>query len=126
VRAIVAAVLLPVFVACTTLRPVPDANTYLSGSRPNQVWVRTGDGTVVLEGPRLLGDTLVGFVDGEYREFMPGEVHGVEVRQPAKWRTIALVSGLVVVGGVLVAVLASTGPSSEIPNPEQPPTLLGR
>jgi len=126
VRAMVAAVLLPVFVACTTLKPVPDANSYLSGSRPSQVWVRTGNGTVMLEGPRLLGDTLVGFVDGEYREFLPGEVSGVAVRQPAKWRTVALVSGLVIVGGVMLVVLAGSGPSGEIQGPEDPPTLRGR
>lgn len=121
-RRIVAVVLVFSLVSCTTLRPVADANTYLSTTRPSQVWVRTDRKTVMLEGPRLLGDTLVGFVDGEYREFLPGEVRGVDIRKPASGRTALLVSGMVVVGAFLIGVLASTGPSGNLPTPEDDPT----
>ena len=121
-RRIVAVVLVFSLVSCTTLRPVADANTYLSTTRPSQVWVRTEKKTLMLESPRLLGDTLVGFVDGEYREFLPGEVRGVDVRKPAGGRTALLVSGMVIVGAVLIGALASTGPSGNLPTPEDDPT----
>jgi hypothetical protein len=121
-RRIVAVVLVFSLVSCTTLRPVADANTYLSNTRPSQVWVRTDRQTVMLEGPRLLGDTLVGFVDGEYREFLPGEVRGVDVRKPASGRTALLVSGMVIVGAFLIGALASTGPAGSQPTPEDDPT----
>lgn len=122
-RRIVATAVVFSLVSCTTLKPVADANTYLSSStRPGQVWVRTERKTVMLEGPRLLGDTLVGFVDGEYREFLPGEVRGVDVRKPARGRTALLVSGMVVVGAFLIGALASTGPAGSQPSPEDDPT----
>lgn len=121
-RRVVAATLLLSFVSCTTLKPVADANSYVSTSRPSEVWVKTDDRTVLLEGPRLLGDTLVGFVDGEYREFLPGEVRSMQVRRPASGRTALFVSGLVVVGAVLIGMLASTGPSSSLPTPEDDPS----
>lgn len=121
-RRIVAAVLVFSLVSCTTLKPVADANTYLAGSRPSQVWVRTEKQTLMLEGPRLLGDTLVGFVDGEYREFLPGEVRGVDVRKPARGRTAVLVSGLVVVGAFLIGALASSGPTTSLPTGEDDPS----
>ena len=119
---IVAAVLVFSIVSCTTLKPVADANTYLSASRPSQVWVQTGNRTVLLEGPRLLGDTLVGFVEGEYREFMPGEVRGVHVRRPASGRTALLVSGMAVIGATLLGILASTGPATSLPTGEDDPS----
>lgn len=121
-RRIVATALMFSLVSCSTLRPVADANSYLSTTRPTQVWVRTDQRTVMLEGPRLLGDTLVGFVDGEYREFLPGEVRGVDVRKPARGRTALLVSGMVIVGAFLIGALASTGPASAQPTPEDDPT----
>lgn len=121
-RRIVAAALVFSIVSCTTLKPVGDPNAYLSGSRPGQVWVRTDRKTLLLEGPRLLGDTLVGFVEGEYREFLPGEVRGVHVRKPAKWRTVLLTSGMAVVGAVLIATLASTGPATSLPTGEDDPS----
>ena len=120
-RRIVCVPLLLAFVSCTTLKPVADANgynSYLSSQRPSHVWVRTEKQTVMLEGPRLLGDTLVGFVDGEYREFLPGDVRGVDVKKPAGGRTALLVSGLVIVGAFLIGSLASTGPAASQPSPE--------
>ena len=119
---LIAGLVLLAIVSCTTLKPVADANTYLSASRPSQVWVRTDNRTLLLEGPRLLGDTLVGFVDGEYREFLPGEVRGVHVRRPASGRTALLVSGMVVIGATLLAMLASTGPATPLPTGEDDPS----
>ena len=124
-RRIVAVILVFSLVTCTTLKPVADAgsyNSYLSTTRPSQVWVRTETRTLMLESPRLLGDTLVGFVDGEYREFLPGEVRGVDVRKPASGRTALLVSGMVIVGALLIGALASTGPAGTQPTPEDDPT----
>ncbi len=116
------AVLLFSFLSCTTLRPVGDANVYLANSRPGHIWVRTIDETWVVEAPRLIGDTLVGFVDGEYREFLPGAVREVRVREPAPRRTVFLTAGMIAVGAFLIATLASTGPGGRLPTPEDDPT----
>lgn len=117
-----AAVLLFSFLSCTTLRPVADANAYLSNSRPGQVWVRTSDETMLVEAPRLIGDTLVGFVEGEYREFLPGAVREVRVREPAPRRTVILTAGMIALGAFLIATLAGTGPGGRVPTPEDDPT----
>lgn len=116
------AVLLFSFLSCTTLRPVADANAYLSTSRPGRVWVRTTDETLLVEAPRLIGDTLVGFVEGEYREFLPDAVREVRVRESAPRRTVFLTAGMIAVGAFLIATLAGTGPGGRLPTPEDDPT----
>jgi hypothetical protein len=121
-RVATAGALLASMVGCTTLKPMADGNTYVSTARPSQVWVSTDDGTVLLDAPRLLGDTLVGFVAGEYREFLPGGVREVSVRQPAPRRTLLLAGGMVLGSAVLIATLSDTGPSASLPTPEEDPT----
>lgn len=123
IRRLTAAMLLASLTACTTLRPVPNYEQYVRTAQPGRLWVTPhNSGPVLLEGPRFLNDTLVGFVGGRYREFAPGELSAVQVRKSAGGRTAVLVGVLTAVGASLLAMLSSGGEPTRIPTPEDPPT----
>lgn len=47
--------------ACTTLRSVSTPQEFIPAARPDRVWVTTtANSKMLIEGPRLIGDTLVG------------------------------------------------------------------
>jgi hypothetical protein len=109
--------------ACSTLRPVPDYEQYIRTVRPGELWITPRDSRPVkLEGARYISDTLVGFVRGEYREFAPGQVSAVQIRQTAGGKTTVLVGVLAAAGITLLAVLGGSGDPSRMPTPEDPPT----
>ncbi|MEX2155724.1 MAG: hypothetical protein WD773_02660 [Gemmatimonadales bacterium] len=119
----VASILLASMVACTTLRPVADYQQYVRTSQPSQLWITPRNAQpLLIEGPRFLNDTLVGFVSGRYQEFAPSDLGRVQVRQAATGRTVLLLSGVVAVSALLISLLATGGTPNLPPNPEQPPT----
>jgi hypothetical protein len=123
-RACAALLLAFVLAACTTMHPITDDyQQHVRSEHPGRVWVTArGAGPVMLEGPRFVNDTLVGFVGGEYREFAPGDVSAVQVRKPAGGKTAVLVGVLAAAGVSLIAVLAGSGDPGRMPTPEDPPT----
>jgi hypothetical protein len=107
--------------ACSTLQPVATPQQFIPTAQPSRVWVTQADNsTMMVEAPRLLGDTLVGFVGGRYQEMLLPQVRWVGVRQPAPRRTTVLVAGLVFVGAGLIAVLQSSGPTGSSMGGEDP------
>jgi hypothetical protein len=57
------------------------------------VWLTLSDQSVeVVYGPKIYGAKLVGFVSGKYAEFPIDHVKEVQVREPARGRTAALVA----------------------------------
>lgn len=96
--------------ACHTMRPV--AMEELTAVRPGQVWVTRADQSVVLvAGPQIVNNRLVGFVDGVYRVIPAADVQRVVMRRPATARTAALVTvGAVGVASV-VFMMSGTGNS---------------
>jgi hypothetical protein len=65
---------------------------------------------VVVYGPKIYGDKLVGFVDGKYHEYPTAEVKEIRAREPAPGRTTALIAAsVVVVGGFVAWGLSSLG-----------------
>ena len=97
--------------ACQTLKPVTlDA---LGGLRPSRVWVTRADqAVVVVEGPQLLNNRLVGFVDGKYQVMPAADVTQVLMRAPARGRTAVLVTaGAVGVAAIAYLVSGGSGPS---------------
>lgn len=109
-RAVCAVLVVPL-TACSTLKPVATPQQFIPTAQPARIWVtRADNSTLLLEAPRLLGDTLVGFVGGRYQEMLLPQVRWMGVRQPAPRRTTVLVAGLVLVGAGLIAMLASSGP----------------
>lgn len=75
----------------------------LSGLRPVKVWATRGDQSVVLvTGPQVFDNKLVGFVDGKYREMPAADLKQLIMQIPARGRTTALV----VAGALGVAAIA--------------------
>lgn len=77
--------------ACHTMKPLTWSE--VEGMRPSRVWVTQEDRTIVeVSGPQLFGDTLVGYVAGEFRELPTSSVQQVTMRRPARGKTIALIA----------------------------------
>jgi hypothetical protein len=122
-RRVIAALLLASLSACSTLRPVPNYEQYVRTVQPGGLWITPRNSkAVLLEGPRFLNDTLVGFVGGRYQEFAPGAVSLVQVRRPAGGRTAVLVGVIAAAGVSLLAILQGSGDPTRIPTPEDPPS----
>ena len=84
--------------ACQTMRTVQPAQ--LSRSTISRVWITKGnDSTIVLMHPEVHGDTLAGFVDGEYEEMRLSDARSLRARRPAPART-----ALVTVAGTAAAI----------------------
>ena len=94
--------------ACHTMRPV--ALDELSAERPSQVWVTKVDqSVVVLSGPQILENRLVGFVDDVYQVIPAEDVRRIVMRRPAGGRTAALVVTGAAGATLLFVALAGTG-----------------
>ena len=80
---------------------------YIPLNHPSQIWVTQSDNAVVVvQLPRLLGDTLVGYVNGEYQEMMLSKAKQVQARRPQAGRTV-LALGAATAGVVGIAFLVS-------------------
>jgi hypothetical protein len=79
----------------------------LAAHRPGRIWVTRADqSVVVVDGPRMFNDRLVGFVDGKYQMIPTDDVKHMSWRQPATGRTAALVAAGVA-SAVAVAFMIS-------------------
>jgi hypothetical protein len=88
--------------ACHSIRPVQP--TQLVSGAFTAVRVTAADrSTVILHAPHLNGDTLAGFVDGEYREMLLSQTEAITARTRAPGRTLAL--GLVVGTSTLATLI---------------------
>jgi len=94
----------------------------VAGQRPSRVWITQADQSVVeLSGPQIFGDTLVGYVRGEFMELPTAAVQRVVVRRPALARTVALIA-VSTAGAAAVAVwMSGLGPQ---PAPDDPVDCL--
>jgi hypothetical protein len=69
--------------ACTTLRPV-EPDELRGPNAPDRVRVtKTDDSTVVLRTPKIVGDTLVGFVNDTRRTFLLSQTTAIQGWEPA-------------------------------------------
>jgi hypothetical protein len=93
--------------ACHTMKVVGIEHAAAS----TQVSLTLSDrSVVVVYGPKIYGDKLVGFVDGKYHEFPTAQVKEIRARESAPGRTTALIAAsVVVVGGVVAWGLSSLG-----------------
>jgi hypothetical protein len=120
-RPAVCAVLIASLAGCSTLRPVTTPQEFIPAARPDRIWVTRADNSkLMMEGPRLLGDTLVGWVAGRYQEILLPETRFMSVRQPAPKRTAFLIAGGVIVGAGLLYLLAGNGLGGSGYNTEDP------
>jgi hypothetical protein len=95
--------------ACKTMKPV--TLDQLNAMKPDRAWVTASDQSVVLvSGPQVVGDTLVGYVNGTYEEMPSAQLKQVVVQRPANGRTALLASVIAVgLGGFVVAITGSGG-----------------
>lgn len=86
----------------------------LNAMKPGQVWVTYSDETVAeVSGPQVFGDTLVGYIGGEFTEIPTAQVKLVTMRESAKGKTIALVAASTAVAAGLAWWMAGAGDPSE-------------
>jgi hypothetical protein len=77
------------------MRVVTSPRDYVTANAPARVWVTRADQTrLEVTGPRVLGDTLVGFVNGEFRELPLSSATRIEARQTLGVRTGLLAAGV--------------------------------
>ena len=92
-------------VGCTTVGPVASPAKYIAGKQPRTVWLTRANNSVVrVDGPRMIGDTVVGAVGGEYTEIPLADVKRVAAVQSAPGKTIAVgaVGGAATVAALVV------------------------
>ena len=116
-----AAALLPVLglaTACSTLTPVHEAPTaFITAHEPGAVWItKTDKSVVVVAGPKVMGDTLTGFVGRDFVEIPLSSVQSLSARRPAKGKTALLIGASVAAaGGIAFAILNSHASSTNRP-----------
>ena len=108
-RGVAAVLMMTSLTACTTFGPIAPKE-YIPIQHPMQIWVTQADNSViVVQVPKLLGDTLVGYVNGDYQEMLLSQTKQVQTRRQAKGRTAlalgAAVAGVAVLGVVISGVL---------------------
>jgi hypothetical protein len=106
--------------ACSTLVPVRETPTaFIEAHSPGAVWItKTDNSVVVLAGPKVLGDTLGGFVGRDYVEIPLASVQSLSARRPAKGRTALLIGGIsLAAGGVAYAILTKSANGASNPAP---------
>jgi len=80
----------PILANCHSVRPVQPADLSARASL-QRVWVTRSDrSTVVLDEPRLAGDTLTGLTNGEPQSIPLSDATVIRSRQPAPGRTVML------------------------------------
>jgi hypothetical protein len=113
----IALVLLVTMTACTSMQPVASPKEFLQTRKPPTVWLSrdVSQAMVAMDGPRLQGDSIVGFVEGEYTEIPLSNVKAMQARQYSKGKTTAFVVGVTgVVIGALLLVKAGLGGSEDM------------
>jgi hypothetical protein len=95
--------------ACYTMRTVTFGE--LGTARPGAVWITKADQSViVVETPRVFGDTLVGYINGEFQELPNTDMTGFKVKRMAGARTAGLVGATAAAVGVFVVMVTGTDP----------------
>lgn len=110
--------LVPLATACSTVVTVPSPAEFILLKAPSTVWVtKTDNSTLRLQSPRVITDTLSGFVGGEYVEIPLSSVQSMRARQATPGRTALLVGGITVAGaiGVYLTIGRASGVACEEP-----------
>lgn len=94
--------------ACHTIKPV--TMNELNAIKPEQAWITESDHSIVLiTGPQVVGDTLVGYVEGQYQEIPKSQFSELRVQKNATSRTVLLVSAIAVGFGGMVYAMTGSG-----------------
>jgi len=95
--------------ACHTMKPI--TLDQLNALKPERAWVTECDKSVILvANPQVVGDTLVGYVNGTYEEMPAAQFKQVVVQAPATTRTVLLVGAVTAAfGGMVYALIGGKG-----------------
>jgi len=94
--------------ACHTLKPV--TLEQVNVAKPSEVKVTRGDQSiVVVSGPQVIGDTLVGYVNGKFEELPAADLKQVRMKAPARVQTAALIVVTTVGIGMFAMLATSSG-----------------
>jgi hypothetical protein len=128
-RRVCGSLLLAVVTGCSTVEAVNQPASYIAGKQPRTVWLTKSNRSVVrVDGPRMLGDTVIGSVGGEYTEIPLSEVTRVAAMQTSQGKTIAAATlGGAVTVAALVVIFRHSGSSSNTVTQQIADTMtLGR
>ncbi|HUL49958.1 MAG TPA: hypothetical protein VLT79_08100 [Gemmatimonadales bacterium] len=111
--------------ACTSVGPVDHPGSYIVSKQPRTIWLTKSNRSVIkVDGPRMLGDTVIGSVGGEYTEIPLTEVTRASVQQQDKGKTIAAAAlGGAAVAGALVVIFKHSGSGSNSVNDQIADTM---
>jgi hypothetical protein len=106
----------------TAPRPISSPAEYIRNKEPSQIWIdQAGGNTLVLETPRIMGDSLLGYtLSGREEHVVPLlqlKNDQVRVRQLDKVRTGLLAGGITLAVGGMVALTAGKGSGSVAEQP---------
>ncbi len=108
-RAIALALLLWYIPACTTWQVARGVTPQqlIADKHPAKVRLSlAGNSEVVLEEPRVAGDSLAGFVNGRDSSVVASDVTQLAIRKVSGGRTAGLVGGLALLGAIIAVAHA--------------------
>lgn len=93
---------------CHTMLPTTIGE--VGTARPGQVWVtRSNDSVVVVATPKVFGDTLMGYIEGQFEELPASDLKHLQVKRIAKGRTAALVTAGVIGTATTLYLISGAG-----------------
>ena len=95
IKKLVALALLLTMTACTSMQPVAQPREFVATRQPAVVWLSkaTEPNMFVLDSPKLVGDSIVGFIEGEYAEIPIMQIRSMQAKQYSRGRTTAFALG---------------------------------
>lgn len=102
---------------CSAMAPVVAPKDFIEARRPAVVWVTTTSEPAMkqIDGPKLQGDTLVGFIEGEYTEIPLNNVKAMQARQYSRKKTtLFAIIGSAILAGVIFAIEGGVGSNTEM------------
>ena len=125
-RRAIALPMLTLVTACSSMQPVAQPREFLQARQPAVVWLsKDADQTMVaVDAPRLLGDSIVGFVEGEYTEIPIASVRSMQAKQYSRSKTVTFLVGVAAATAALIFVVAGGTGSGEDMNSEDDVGIL--
>ena len=82
--------------ACTSMQPVAQPREFMATRQPSVVWVSKASepNMFALDAPKLIGDSIVGFIEGEYTEIPIVQIRTMQAKQYSRSRTTAFAVGV--------------------------------
>lgn len=93
---------------CYTMAPLSWED--ITNQRPARVWVTQADRSrIVVNGPQVFGDTLVGYIAGTFQELPTADIAQVVIKRAAKGRTMALIAASIAGAAALGVFISGIG-----------------